>query len=559
MTTLFDAIEHGDLRSLRQLMRSGIDLEQVDEASGVAPLALAAEGGRLDIVNILIRAGVDPDWGGATTPLEAAALEGHLEVAAALIQATADVNRPVADGFTPLITSSSAGNLAMVRMLLKAGANPLVLDDEGESASSLAKKKGHPEVREALQNHLANYPAQGNGHRPTENLFDAVESRDLARLKQLLQDKKTKDLENTDEAGVTCLGRAAQLGHLALVQALLAAGADIEGGAKPALYCAAEHRHDPVVNFLIEAGADANQPCDGHGKTPIMAAAAAGHVGVIGLLLDAGADAKLADNDRKDALWHAARSGQEQAFTLLLPQIKVADRKSATAELASHVETRRKLAQGAARLIDHINAGELNEAKAWLAGGLIDPDGFDEDGRTAMMLAARLSRRDLLRLLIAAGASFETRDDADGHTALIHAIHSPAADSHMTVSLLTAAGADINRPSLDQRTPIMHAIDHYLASSEKDIDSFNTLAEPLFHAGARLEETDSDGLTAWERVRQLAIREDISTEQRRKLARLRRVLEKYGVLTDGAECIDLMTAVTEGLTGRLREDRKSVV
>ncbi len=180
--TVFDAIENGDLRSLRKLMRSGIDLEQVDEDSGAAPLALAAECGHVDVVKVLLRAGVDPDWGGATTPLEAAALEGHVDVADILIRAQADVNRPVADGFTPLITAASTGNLEMVRMLLKAGANPLVLDDEGKSALALAKKNKHQDVVKELEDRASN----GNGYRPgaAGNLFAALESRDVEQLKK---------------------------------------------------------------------------------------------------------------------------------------------------------------------------------------------------------------------------------------------------------------------------------------------------------------------------------------------------------------------------------------
>lgn len=551
--TLFDAIENGDLPALRKLMRSGIDLEQVDETSGMAPLALAAEGGRLDFVRILLRAGVDPDWGGATTPLEAAVLEGHLEVVEALIEARADVNRPVADGFTPLITAAGGGHLDMVRVLLQAGANPAVIDDEGDSALSLAEKKGHEAVAAVLRRR-----AEGNGHRPSgppKNLFAALESRDVRLVKEALADEgRPPDLRATNGDGLTPLALAARLGHGPLVRPLLDAGAAVdEGGAKTPLYCAVESRHDPVARILIAAGADVNRASGETAATPLMAAAANGHVELVRVLLEAGADVKALDGDGKDALWYAAHAGQEQTFEKLLPHVKVDDRKAATAELASQLEARRRLAAGAAKLIDHIHAGEIPAAKQWVANGLLDPDGFDEEGRTALMLAARFGHRDLLRMLITAGASFELRDDAEGYTALIHAIHSDDPEAHLSVSLLAAAAADLDRPSADGRTPLMHAIDRFLEMDDEDSGVFRALAEPLLHTGADVEARDADDRTAWQRVQQLLLSEDLSEVERGKLSRVRRVLERNGAHTGDTADLDLLTAVAEGQTGRLED------
>lgn len=548
--TLFDAIEHGDLKTLRNLMRQGADLHQVDEESGAAPLALAAGSGHLPIVRLLLRAGADPDWGGAVTPLEAATLEGHVEVARVLIAAYADVNRPVADGFTPLITAASIGDLEMVETLLEAGAAVSVVDDEGESALSVAEKKGHSEVARVLA------AAAGNGHRRRHNgdsVFAAIQDRDAERLREILA-AGTADLVSCDRRGMTPLGRAAQTGHLALVRALLEGGAlPDENGGRPPLVCAAESRHEPVVRTLLEAGAQVDATGGEERLTALMAAAAAGDPELVRLLLAKGADPKLRDQAEKDALWHAATAGQEQAFQLLAPAFSAAEREAAETELRKVVSERSEAATNAARLIDLVQAGQIDAAKRFLASGLTDPDGFDEEGRTALMIGASLGRRDLLRMLIAAGASFELVDDPNGWTALIYAVRSEAKSAHLTVSLLATAGADLNHADYEGATPLMHAVDVYLSRDEEDVSAFTSLANPLLHLGADVETEDVQGKTAWMRVRDRALDEETSVVERRKLARVRRVLEDAGALRTGSHRVEMLTAASEGQLGYLQD------
>jgi ankyrin repeat protein len=548
--TLFDAIESGDLRALRQLMRQGVDFQQIDEESGVAPLALAAECGHLAIVHILLRAGAHPDRGGATTPLEAAVLEGHVDIARLLIEAYADINRPVADGFTPLITAAATGNVEMVRTLIDAGALATVIDDEGESALSVAKKKGHKEVAAFLAAEIKN---SNNGHdKAGDNLFGAIEARDALRLRALL-DGGEQDLKARNRKGLTPLGRAAQTGHLALVQALLESGAEVDdGGVLTPLLSAAEKHHEPVIRTLLEAGADVNK-ADEQKRTPLMASAADGNLEIVRALLDGGADPKLLDHGEKDALWHAAASCQEQTFRLLATDVAASDRQVAETELRKSVRERAETATSAARLTDLMHAGELDHAKRLLASGLMDPDGFDEEGRTALMVAAGLGRRDLIRMLIAAGASFELRDDKKGWTALIHALHSEGPNPHLTVNLLVTANADLDRPSTDGATPLMHAVDVYLAGEEEEIEAFSRLANPLLHLGADVDAVDGQGLTAWGRVRERAFDEDTPAAARRQLARLRRALEKAGAQGTDALRFEILSAISEGQLGRLQD------
>lgn len=556
--TLFDAIENGDLRELRNLMRSGIDLELLDEESGIAPLTLAAECGRLDMVHILLRAGVDPNWGGALTPLEAAALEGHLDVAQTLIKASADVNRPVADGFTPLITAASSGHLDIVRLLLDAGAEPKVLDDEGESALGAAKKEGHKEVVRLLEEKASNGHRGRRDESPKRRLFRTLEERDPIGLKEFLLSDSQIRLETTNRDGLTALSIAAGSGHLGLVKTLLEAGAEVDdGGEKAPILAAAEEHHAPVVEVLIEAGANVDVASSETKTTPLMIAAARGDVETLRLLLDANADVKRQDVDGRDALWHAAHEASAQTFLLLVSHFDGEEREKATKELESQVGTRERVAKSASRLTDLLLEEDYDRAKQLLANGLIDPDGFDEEGRTALMLAARAGRPDVVRMLTGAGASFELYDDTLGQTALIFAVRAEARDAPMTVAVLAAAGADLDRPSRDGRPPLMHAVDAFVENDEadeSDVDRFTAVVEKLILMGCSVEAKDRGGRTTWQSIQDRLLAVGTPVGERRRLGRAQRALERNGARTSGDTWLmDFVTAVAEGRSGQVRE------
>jgi hypothetical protein len=121
------------IATIRQPVPSGSELEgvallsRVDDAlpDGRTPLSYAAERGRPDIVEVLLRAGSirnDRDKAGRT-PLSHAAEKGHIDV---------------------------------FRQLLDAGANVDIADDSGRTPVSYAAEEGHVQVIEALIAHDCN-------------------------------------------------------------------------------------------------------------------------------------------------------------------------------------------------------------------------------------------------------------------------------------------------------------------------------------------------------------------------------------------------------------------
>lgn len=134
--------EHND-RVLVQLIR---DFERT-RGAGMA-LAEAARHGLLAEVTRLLDAGTDVDARDESlvTPLMLACYAGRTSVAKLLVERGANVNATDAKGWTPLMSlmgglQREATIAAIVKLLLKAGADPSIRSPDGVTALDLAREK----------------------------------------------------------------------------------------------------------------------------------------------------------------------------------------------------------------------------------------------------------------------------------------------------------------------------------------------------------------------------------------------------------------------------------
>ncbi|KAF2181721.1 ankyrin repeat-containing protein, partial [Zopfia rhizophila CBS 207.26] len=125
-----------------------------DEWRCIANFYNAAKAGDVCCIERLMSEGTKPDKKNirGETPLWTAAMYGRDEVVMVLAQSTdVDVNSRSITGRSPLFWPSSMGNERIVSILMRAGADPDLVDENGDTAVSVARKNGHERMARILE------------------------------------------------------------------------------------------------------------------------------------------------------------------------------------------------------------------------------------------------------------------------------------------------------------------------------------------------------------------------------------------------------------------------
>ena len=158
-------------------------------------------------------------------------------------------------------------------------------------------------------------PAEGQ-------IIDAARNGDFEAVRSLLA--QGADANTAQGDGMSALHWAAERGHAAVADVLLAAGAAVEAetrvGSYTPLHLASRGGHGPIVLALLDAGADPNATTANSGVTPLhLAAGAIGGAEAVSALLARGAevDAREASSGQTPLMFAAAYNRAEAAVVLL--------------------------------------------------------------------------------------------------------------------------------------------------------------------------------------------------------------------------------------------------
>jgi len=151
------AAERGSTDMVVLLLERGAEIDQRNPR-GFTPLISAAAAGRLEAVQYLISRGACVDCrAGKHFALMSAAINGHADVARALLDAGAFVNQSWDDGTTPLHEAIRNNEIETVELLIEFGADLDKVNEGygGAKPLQLAERWGHDEIAELLAAHGA--------------------------------------------------------------------------------------------------------------------------------------------------------------------------------------------------------------------------------------------------------------------------------------------------------------------------------------------------------------------------------------------------------------------
>lgn len=113
------------------------------------PLMMACLKGQVDWVVKLIEHGADvnkPGW----APLHYAATSGHLQIMQILLEHHAYIDAASPNGTTPLMMAAMYSTPSSVKLLLEAGADPMLKNALGLNAMDFARRAKHTESEELI-------------------------------------------------------------------------------------------------------------------------------------------------------------------------------------------------------------------------------------------------------------------------------------------------------------------------------------------------------------------------------------------------------------------------
>jgi uncharacterized protein len=255
---LLDAIKRGDSARAVALIEAGIDPDASD-ADGTSALIWAAYYEDAAVAEALIRAGATIDTRNdfGASALGEAALTGSTRVIELLLAGGIDPDAANPEGETALMLVARTGNVDAARRLLTAGADVNAVEQwGGQSALMWAVTQLQPEMVKFLIDHGADVNARGRVHPWSRRITAEPRPKDMHR------------------GGFTPLLYAARADCIACAAHLIAGGADPDlpgpDGTTP-LMLAVMNGHFDFAHALIDAGADVNR-WDLWGRTPLYVA-----------------------------------------------------------------------------------------------------------------------------------------------------------------------------------------------------------------------------------------------------------------------------------------------
>ena len=405
---------------------------------------LACEKGNKDAVNVLLDAGADPniaDGMGATCIHRAVFESCSKDLLETIVNHGADVNATNKKKVTALMLACETGNKDAVNVLLDAGADHNSHYADGYTLLHDAVRGGYSEaILETIINHGADVNATNKNN--VTALMIACGKGNKGAINMLLN--AGADPNITDDMGATCIHHAVGEGcSKDVLETIMNHDANVNARNKKnvtALMIACVKGKEDAINVLLDSGADPNIT-DADGNTSLHYAAQSDCcTQVLQEIINHSADVNATNKKNVTALMIACVKGKEDAINVLL--IAGADPHVADVDGNSTC----------------LHSAVRNDCSTEVLHAIISHGGYvnatNKNNRTALLIACTKGHKDVINMLLNAGADPNITDDM-GATCIHRAVFKGC--SKDVVETIVDHGADVNAADKKKVTPLMLA------------------------------------------------------------------------------------------------------
>ncbi|KAH7010879.1 ankyrin repeat-containing domain protein [Microdochium trichocladiopsis] len=380
-----------------------------------------------------------------SSALHKAAEVGNEEMARLLLSYGARVDSRDIQGLTPLCVATGNNHLAIAKLLLEAGADPLAIDYQGKRcslsiASTLALNRGAKAqeplalFKLLLSSTMSGSPdgrasdsAEAQLTLPTELLHDLLSTGTAPVIDAILALGADPDTKSTDgstpllrRAGSQTVGRQ----NAPAVWKLLDFGASLEatspGQLETPLLHAIENKQDEVVQILVARGASLTAR-DKDGRDPLLKAISLDRRWVTHLLLDSGVAVETMDSYGTSALALAAGSVMRGISARLLELGAVLETKDRLGRTPLVWAVESEICEDVRLLLDNGAAFDVVYSRVDSMGGATVSSGEEgtseplstPQSRTPLNAAVRDGSLDIVQALLEAGADVQLARQLD--------------------------------------------------------------------------------------------------------------------------------------------------
>lgn len=308
-SSLFEAINRGDVEVVKALIKGGADIE-IKNKDGETPLLLAVKENKYDIAKFLINNGSDVSFvrkDGRSMLIEAVD-EKDLRLTELLLKKGVAIDYKSRQNPPALFEAIDKGKIEIVKILLKEGADIEMKDKKERTALMYALDEGESEIAQLLIKADADVNAQTKDGWTV--LMEASVQKYPDIVKMLIN--RGANVKAISYHNITALNSAVRKGRLEIAKILIGFGADVNWRYdKLTPLCEAVRRNNyAMTKLLVDSGADVQARESDRGETVLIQAADEKDPRIVELLLQNGAHVNATRYDSRTAIFEAIESGK---------------------------------------------------------------------------------------------------------------------------------------------------------------------------------------------------------------------------------------------------------